>query len=299
MPDRLIMETLPLDNKLQNRVRSIVIRTSYPKKQTEFRVLVPGNAAMLAFYFGKGIYEIREDRWVRPEQPVSFMGIQTEPRYFADLEEYETILFYMTPYGVSSLFGKETAALVDKSYQSVEALKEHMPWLVDEEFLSLPLEERAIKIRDSLHGFFENKSQSAPKTLIEIHKYIEKSHGTIQVKDLAEKLSLTRQNLFYLAKKHMGINLNVYSRIERLRFAISLLQEGYKWNEIVEEAGYYDYSHLTKDLKLFTHMPVAKYKELIKHDNSDLTAFLRDKVGYFYYYLPPAGIFTRENGSHA
>jgi AraC-like DNA-binding protein len=53
----------------------------------------------------------------------------------------------------------------------------------------------------------------------------------------------------------MGVNLNVFSRIERFRYAISLLQEGYKWNEIVNRAGYYDYSHLTKDLKQFTHMP--------------------------------------------
>ena len=94
----------------------------------------------------------------------------------------------------------------------------------------------------------------------------------------------------------MGVNLNVYSRIERLRYAISLLQKGYKWNEIVSVAGYYDYSHLTKDLKLFTHMPVARYKELIKNDNSDLTEFMRNQVGCFYYYLPPSGLFSM--GAH-
>lgn len=292
MPDGLIMETLSVDERLKESVKSVVIRTSYPKKETEFRVLVPGNAAMLVFYFGKGIYEIREDRWVRPESPVSFMAIQTEPRYFADLEEYETVLFYMTPYGVSSLFGKETASLVNRSYQAVPALAAHMPWLTNKDFLSLPLAERGAKICDSLGDFFQEKANSASKTLISINKYVEESHGTMQVKDMAEKLNLTRQNLFYLAKKHMGINLNVYSRIERFRYAISLLQEGYKWNEIVNLAGYYDYSHLTKDLKQFTQMPVARYKELIKNDKSILTAFLRDKVGYFYYYLPPSGLFT-------
>jgi hypothetical protein len=123
----------------------MIIRTSYPKKETEFRVLVPGNAAMLVFYFGKGIYEIREDRWVRPESPVSFMAIQTEPRYFADLEEYETVLFYMTPYGVSSLFGKEAASLVNCSYQAVPDLASHMPWLTERAFLEMPLKERAVK----------------------------------------------------------------------------------------------------------------------------------------------------------
>lgn len=292
MPDRLIMETMPVDPALGDYIKTAVLRTSYLKRQTEFRVLVPGNVAMLVFYFGKGIYEIREDRWVRPESPVSFMGLQTEPRYFADLEEYEAVLFYLTPYGVTSLFGRNSASLVNKSYQSVPALAEYMPWLEEGEFLSLPLKERASRIHDSLLTYFRDRSFSSPETLIKIHNYIEESHGTIQVKDLADRLNLTRQNLFYLAKKHMGVNLNVYSRIERLRYAISLLQRGFKWNEIVAEAGYYDYSHLTKDLKLFTHMPVARYKELMKNDQSDLTEFMRDQVGYFYYYLPPAGLFA-------
>ncbi len=296
MSDRLIMETLPLDKRAADYVNTAVLRTSLLKKQTEFRVLVPGNVAMLVFYFGRGIYEIREDRWVRPESPVSFMGIQTEPRYFADLEEYEAVLFYLTPYGVSSLFGKDAASLVNKSYQKVPALEEHMPWLTDENFLALPLKERAGRIAEGVQTYFLEKSRSAPETLIKIHDYVESSHGSIQVKDLADKLSLTRQNLFYLAKKHMGVNLNVYSRIERLRYAISLLQKGYKWSEIVSVAGYYDYSHLTKDLKLFTHMPVARYKELIKNDNSDLTEFMRNQVGCFYYYLPPSGLFSM--GAH-
>jgi hypothetical protein len=49
MPDRMIMETLPIDKKMNNHIKSMIIRTSYPKKETEFRVLVPGNAAMLVF----------------------------------------------------------------------------------------------------------------------------------------------------------------------------------------------------------------------------------------------------------
>ncbi|MDC7220690.1 MAG: AraC family transcriptional regulator [Spirochaetales bacterium] len=292
MSDRLIMETLPVDRAVENYIKTIVLRTSKLKQQTEFRVLVPGNMAMLFFYFGKGVYEIREDRWVRPEEPVSFVGLQTEPRYFADLEEYEAVIIYLTPFGVTSLFGKDAANLVNKSYQQVPSLVEYMSWLEDDDFLALPLEERAARIGKGVGDFFLNKSQPAPETLVKIHHYVEDSHGTVQVKDLAEKLDLTRQNLFYLAKKHMGVNLNVYSRIERLRYAISLLQDGYKWSEIVTEAGYYDYSHLTKDLKLFTHMPVAKYKELMKHDNSDLTEFMRNQVGCFYYYLPPSGLFS-------
>lgn len=295
MPDRLIMETMDVDDSLKNCVKSIILRKSYPKKKTEFRVLVPGNAAMLLFYFGKGIYEIREDRWIRPDEPISFMAIQTEPRYFADLEEYESILFYLTPYGVSTLYGKEAAGLVNQSYQPVPDLADALPWLTDPEFLALSLKDRAEKISAGFSRFLGEKRKTAPETLISINRLIEESHGTIQVKDMAEKLSLTRQNLFYLAKKHMGVNLNVYSRIERFRYAISLLQEGHKWNEIVSLAGYYDYSHLTKDLKLFTHMPVAKYKEMMRNDRSAFTAFLRDKVGYFYYYLPPSGLFAPEN----
>lgn len=295
MPDRMIMETLPVRKEYNDYMKTIVLRKSRLKTQTEFRVLVPGNVSMLVFYFGRGIYEIREDRWVRPESPISFMGLQTEPRFFADLEEYETVLFYLTPYGVSSLFGKDAASLVNQSYTTVPtSLLEHMPWLTDKEFLNLPLENRAQKIQGSLELYFKEKSQPAPETLISIYNYVVGNHGSVQVKELAEKLGLSRQNLFYLSKKHMGMNLNVYSRVERLRYAISLLQEGHKWNEIVKIAGYYDYSHLTKDLKLFTHMPVAKYKELIKNDQSSLTEFMREQVGCFYYYLPPSGLFSMD-----
>jgi AraC-like DNA-binding protein len=291
MSDRLIMETLPVEATSEKYIKTIVLRTSHPKEQNESRVLVPGNMAMLFFYFGKGVYEIRENRWVRPEGPVSFMGLQTEPRYFADLEEYDAVIFYLTPYGVTSLFGKEAASLVNQPYRQVPSLAEYMPWLSEPEFLNLSLKERARRINTAVKEYFQEKSYNAPETLVKIQHYVEETHGSIQVKDLAGKLKLTRQNLFYLAKKHMGVNLNVYSRIERLRYAISLLQKGYKWSEIVSEAGYYDYSHLTKDLKLFTHMPVAKYKELMKNDSSDLTEFMRDQVGCFYYYLPPAGLF--------
>jgi len=277
------IETIPVDPALKGIVSSIVLRKS-PHMNKEYRALIPSNMGIIACYFGDAIQEIVGERIELLDTP-TFFGLQTHPRFFQDSQPYEAVLIYLTPYGLAALAGKEAPKLVDKSIIQPDFLKDWFrPWgLNDPNFAELPLYKKGQLIQQKLVSFLANhRAPDILKTSVDI---IAKAHGNLSIRDLCRQLDLTRQGLAYFGKRYVGISLKVYTRIERLNYALDLIQKGLSWEEIIEECGFFDYSHLTKEIKAFSNMKVAEIKEILTLDNSDITRFFKKQVNCHFFYL--------------
>lgn len=277
------IETIPLDPALDGIVKNIVLRRS-PHSNEEYRVLIPSNMGIIACYFEDAIVE-REEGNTRILDTPSLFGLQTRPRFFQDSQPYEAVLIYLTPYGLAAMLNKETPKAVDRTQIKPEILSSWFkPWgLKDKDFLSLSLFEKGQAIQHKLLEFFQQKS--APPVLKKAVEKIEAKQGNISIKELCEELNLTRQGLAYFGKRYMGISLKVYTRIERLNYALSLIEEGEGWEEIIHKCGFFDYSHLTKEIKAFTGMKVAEVKLLLTMDKSEITRFFKKQVNCHFFYL--------------
>lgn len=277
------IETIPIDPALDGIVKNIVLRRS-PHRNEEYRVLIPSNMGIIACYFDDAIVE-KEEGKTRVLNTPSLFGLQTRPRFFQDAQPYEAVLVYLTPYGLAALLNKETPLSVDKSQIQPDILSSWFrPWgLNDAAFQSKDLYEKGQAIQQILLEFFQNRT--APPVLKKAVERIEAEHGNISIRDLCESLNLTRQGLAYFGKRYMGISLKVFTRIERLNYALTLIEEGEGWEEIVQICGFFDYSHLTKEIKAFTGMKVAEVKKLLTMDKSEITRFFNKQVNCHFFYL--------------
>lgn len=279
----MTIETIPVDPALEGLVRSIVLRRS-PHNNREYRALIPSNMGIIACYFNNSIQEINGNKVTLLDTP-SLFGLQTHARYFQDSQPYEAVLIYLTPYGLAALMGKDTPNAVDQTIIKPEFMTSWFkPWgLQDSSFKDLDLYQKGQQIQQNLVRFFKDKS--APAILKKAVNKIEKHHGILSIKDLCQYLDLTRQGLAYFGKRYMGISLKVFSRIERLNYALTLIEEGNQWLEIVQNCGFFDYSHLTKEIKAFTGMKVAEIKKLLTMDKSEITRFFKKQANCHFFYI--------------
>lgn len=279
----MTIETMPMDPALKGVVRSIVLRRR-PQNTREFRALIPSNMGIIACYFNNSVQEIQGAKVSMLDTPTLF-GLQTQPRFFQDSRPYEAILIHLTPYGLAAMLGKETPEIVDQSIILPQALSSWFkPWgMQDPSFKDLDLYQKGQLIQKNLVRFFQDRS--APPILKKAVDKIEEHHGNLSIKDLCQYLDLTRQGLAYFGKRYMGLSLKVFSRIERLKYALNLIEEGYSWMEIIKECGFFDYSHLTKEIKAFTEMKVAEIKKLLTMDNSEITRFFKKQANCHYFYI--------------
>lgn len=88
-----------------------------------------------------------------------------------------------------------------------------------------------------------------------ILRKIYKSHGNIEIGSLAEKHFISERNLIRLFKRKIGITPKLFSKIVRLKHALTKIKNRDSKTSLLEIAfncGYYDHAHLTREVKKYT-----------------------------------------------
>ena len=82
---------------------------------------------------------------------------------------------------------------------------------------------------------------------------IEASAGRLRVEDLAAASGLSRQRVHELVRREVGLAPKTLARIHRFHRALALLRgrDAPPWAELAAECGYYDQSHLIRDVRAF------------------------------------------------
>lgn len=90
---------------------------------------------------------------------------------------------------------------------------------------------------------------------------IHHSCGKFPVQTLLERVCISQRSLERKFKHYTGYTPKAYSRIVKFRYAVGLLQQGITRNllDVAIEAGYYDVSHLVKEVKVLSGTTPASF----------------------------------------
>ena len=77
--------------------------------------------------------------------------------------------------------------------------------------------------------------------------------GWLRVEELAAESGLSRQRVHELFRREVGLAPKVLARIHRFHRALALLRDSREmpWAQLAVECGYYDQSHLVRDVRAF------------------------------------------------
>lgn len=113
-----------------------------------------------------------------------------------------------------------------------------------------------------LDHFFSRKLTKQRHSLLPIITEIQDHNGQQIVRTLAQNHFTTVRQLERNFKQQIGISPKEFLNIVRYKFALSKIEDntaGKSLSEIAFECGYYDHSHLTNELKLYTGAPPSQF----------------------------------------
>jgi AraC-like DNA-binding protein len=116
------------------------------------------------------------------------------------------------------------------------------------------LQEFLIDVLTKANLIIDNVSKDAVNMIIE-------SGGNIKVIDIYRKLCLSERQLERKFKNFIGLEPKLFSKIVRFNYVLDYIfvVKKISFPDTAQRFGYYDQSHLTRDVKLFTGMTPDQY----------------------------------------
>lgn len=203
---------------------------------------------------------------LKPESRLMIAGIKTEEIYVRYEGKLLQILFEFTACGffyllhqspvryknnlfeLNNIFSSQEIADLNNKLSKTDDIYEHI-LLIENLLMS--------KICDAkIPNLYLEKS-------IDL---IEKNHGMLHIKDIAEQVEVCERQLNRKFKEVVGISPKRFSKILQLHYLIYLIhRNNFPVQEIVFEGSFYDRPHLTHTFKELTGMTPVEFINSRKH----------------------------------
>jgi AraC-like DNA-binding protein len=97
-------------------------------------------------------------------------------------------------------------------------------------------------------------SLAVDRTVDEAVRAILRARGNLSITSLAPALGVTRQHLARRFAMHVGVSPKMFARVARVRRAVAKARVAAQvdWAALALETGYYDQSHLARDIRELT-----------------------------------------------
>lgn len=185
------------------------------------------------------------------------------------------ICFY--PYALKSVFGFDANELTD-TCADLNVLSEKQGFFLLERLLNAPSTTQQIELVSAYlwTQIRKNNVRQDGITQYALSQLLE-SNGTILLKDLHEKLTISERNLERKFKQSVGISPKLFSRICRFQASLNQLRiNSYdKLSDIAFENGYADQSHFIRAFKEFAGVSPDKYRKQSTEVIQNLTEWVR------------------------
>ncbi|WP_460995487.1 helix-turn-helix domain-containing protein [Spirosoma harenae] len=138
-----------------------------------------------------------------------------------------------------------------------------------------------VEMLEIIGVFLERLIKTVPKAESAVDKasqYILHQKQPISLDRLADQSCLSVRQFIRKFDERMGVSPKTFDRIIRFDKALRLKNKypALDWLSIALACGYFDYQHLAKDYKEFTHLTPASYLEMEKATNSRFFGFCEE-----------------------
>lgn len=243
-------------NRFDQYIPSSVLRPyikyftiSESEHEDTYKVL-PGTSLVMGFQYQGRLSYLAEGMENRLSA-AGITGLHNRFRVFRNSEKTGSILVYFNEAGASSFFKNPLHELFSESL----SLDHFIPQPLLDDIREQLSEARTDKERiDVIERFLISRLGSSDTDLLVVSaiQLIKQSKGSIRMKDLAAKLTISQSPLEKRFRKIVGASPKKFASIVRLNAVISKFPKAKSLTEMGYECGYYDQAHFIKDFRLFT-----------------------------------------------
>ncbi len=223
------------------------------------QTLVPLNHPLLHFSIGTDfkISDLRDQFLPVPKTIIS--GFQTESTKFLPSSGVITIGIFFRPQGMKELLNIPMDSLTNRGFDARDILGNPV-WYVYEKLVEETIISNKIKIIDSYLMTFLNDQQINDNLISHILYTMYDQRGLLSIQDLSKQFQISRQHLYRLFNRSLGLSPKVFGRLLRFHHLLNLIktQPQSGWHDILYNSGFYDQAHMIREYtSIMGHPPTS------------------------------------------
>lgn len=227
--------------------------------------IVPDGYPEIIFHFGDPFESRFRDDWQL--QSKNLMAGQIRNFFFLrNTGKSAMFAIKFQPWAITELFGIKMSELCDKVVDIDFPTLPHLDQLRTQVNRPLSFEERVTLAEEWLMNYKANHKLNENAEVKRLASSIIESNGIVPLKNLIQNTRVSERTLERYFKNHIGLSPKFYSRVIRLAYIFSMVEDEHAdWMDISFAAGFYDQSHFIKDFKAFTGDEPTRYPFLEKN----------------------------------
>jgi len=211
-----------------------------------FSRIIPDTCADIIINLGSAVRSDDDNRTTMQAERSYLVGTMT--KYCDTLFDAEALLFGIRfkPFALNALLGFPLAGATDKIFEVSNA---------EFAFRNFIPSKKINDLCNSFDAWFVNRLPLNGNLSFNILNSIDQSKGLITVSALAKRHFTTERQLERICEHRIGITLKELCKQVRFRNAVRVLAKqagNLSIDKIAFETGYYDHSHLSKEIKRYT-----------------------------------------------
>lgn len=184
------------------------------------------------------------------------------------------LLVFIHPCGIYQLFGFDMSLLTNTSMPLSDFLGASAYEKLMENLTKAGSDDAMVEVMNQYFLSQQPFFSIAPKVANALD-YIHESKANISVKDIETNCFITARSLERHFRLYIGLSPKEYIKIYRFKCLINYINQhpGVRWEDLCEQNGYYDQSHLTR---YFTRYMKRKPAEMVHVDQEFINYLLQE-----------------------
>ena len=230
------------------------------KLENEYKVF-PSSGLVIGFQY-KGQLSFIKNNTENNLTSAGITGITDGCKIFKNSASIGTILIYFTEIGFTHFASNPANELFNLSLSLDDIFNRNDVAEVEEKLATVTTDKHRIKV---VEQFFisQLKDIQTDKLILEAVKLIYQTNGTIRIKELNEKLSISQSPFEKRFRKVVGTTAKKFASIVRFNAVLNNLNETKTLTEICYENNFFDQAHFIKDFKQFTGDTPENFKRFL------------------------------------
>jgi AraC-like DNA-binding protein len=228
--------------------------------ESEYKVF-PLSGLVIGFQYKGQLANIKDNSESKLTS-AGITGITDGYKIFKNSANIGTILVYFTEIGFTHFASHPANELFNLSLSLDQIFEKNSITEVEEKLIIANTDKHRIKIVEQFL-LSQLKDIQTDKLIIEAVKLIYQSNGTIRIKELNEKLSISQSPFEKRFRKVVGTTAKKFASIVRFSTVLDHLNETKTLTEICYENNFFDQAHFIKDFKQFTGDTPENFKRFL------------------------------------
>lgn len=228
--------------------------------ETEYKVF-PASGLVIGFQY-KGQLSIVKNGAENKLASSGITGISDSYKIFKNSPSIGTLLVFFTEVGFAHFAAHPVHELFNLSISLDHVFDKVRINEVEEKLANATTDGQRVKIVEQFL-LTQLKNIKTDKLIIEAVKLIYESKGTIQIKELNKRLSISQSPFEKRFRKVVGTTPKKFASLIRFNTVLANLGNAKSLTEICYENNFFDQAHFTKDFKQFTGDAPERFKRFL------------------------------------